>query len=115
MSRPLLNWEDKGRLQMILRQNREQVGHFGASDGPTSAFLLDFGSVVAIEFSKEGNACYVYEKRALDRVVSDFWAAQPFTIPRLKQRSLCVERVVHKTGWQQEMAGILARYGIRPV
>ena len=115
VSRPLLNWEDKGRLQTILRQNRDQVGHFGNIDGETSAFLLDFDSVVVIEFSQKNNACYIYEKRALDRVVSDFWAAQPFTIPRLKQKSLCVESVSHIAGWQQKMAGILARYGIRPV
>lgn len=115
VSRPLLNWEDKSRLQTILRQNREQVGHFGTIDGATSAFLLDFGPVVVIEFSRAGNACHIYEKRVIDRVISDFWAVQPFTIHRLKQKSLCIERVVHRVGWQQEMISILARYGIRPV
>lgn len=115
MSRPLLDWEDKARLQAVLRQSRDQVGHFGLIEGTTSAFLLDFGPVVVIEFSRAGNACHIYEKRVSEKVVPDFWTVQPFTIYRLKQRSLCVERVVHRIGWQQEMTSILARYGIRPV
>lgn len=41
VSRPLLNWEDKNRLQAVLRQNREQVGHFGLIDGTTSALMGD--------------------------------------------------------------------------
>jgi hypothetical protein len=116
MSRPLLYEYDAARLRMTMQRMGEQVGHFGRvrGRGQTSAFLLDFGVLLVVEFSAVGNAAYVYEKRATREVIADFWAPRPFNDSQLKQRQLCLERVVHRPGWQGEMAGILARYGIRP-
>jgi hypothetical protein len=113
MSRPLLYKPDEARLQIVMKQIEEQVGHFGRVRGQTSAFLLDFGSLLVVEFSRVG-AAYVYEKSVANDVVPDFWVSRPFSENQLKQSQLRLERVVHRPGWQGEMAGILARYGLRP-
>jgi EH_Signature domain len=124
VSRPLLNEFDKYRLRDILWKKREEVSHFGVIEGNTSAFLLDFGPILVVEFSAVGNACYVYEKRAGQEIVSDFWTPKSFRVSDLKSVSKAVNRVIHKKarfaswqrdGWEDEMAGILARYGIRAV
>lgn len=123
VSRPLLNEFDKYRLRDILWKKREEVSHFGEIEGNTSAFLLDFGPILVVEFSAVGNACYVYEKRAGAEIVADFWTPKSFRVSDLKSPSKAVSRVIHKKprfawqrdGWEDEMAAILARYGIRAV
>jgi EH signature protein len=123
VSRPLLNELDKIRLRQILRDKKEQVSHFGEIDGNTSAFLLDFGPILVIEFSSVGNACYIYDKRAGAEIVPDLWAPVTFRVPDLKRQNSAVARVIHNKPkyawqrdlWQNEMEGILARYGIRAV
>ncbi len=108
-SRPLLCDDDRGRLQNA----REKVGNFGRMLGETSAFLLDFGSVVAIEFSKLGNACYLYEKSTFDKVVPDFWSPDAFAASGLKSRHLKIEKVGHHLRWQEHLETVLASRGIR--
>ncbi len=110
MSRPLLSTDDEYRLQ---RQIREKSLLFGRITKTTSAFLLDFGPILVIEFSKTGNACFVYEKQASDELIPDFWSIRRFIFERLKQERACVARIVHRPGWQEEMRRVLARYGIR--
>lgn len=115
MSRPLLNRDDEARLRVTMQSLREQIGHFGhVRGGEPSAFLLDFGSVVVIEFSRVGNACYLYEKPHTEKVIPDFWTQAPFTVLRLKNRLLAAETITHREGWQRTLAHLLARYGIRP-
>lgn len=120
MSRPLLNWRDQSRLQARMAQLRGQVGNYGriSGFGDTSAFLLDFGRVMVVEFSRVGNACYVYEKSAVNELIPDFWSTEPFDVSGrngLKQPTLVAERLRHVVGWQDELAMILARHGVRPV
>ncbi len=108
-SRPLLCDDDRARLQNA----KEKVGNFGRIVGETSAFLLDFGPFIAVEFSKSGNACYIYEKPAAEKVIPDFWRAKPFFVPDLKSKRLSAEVVIHHPRWQQHLEIILARYGVR--
>jgi hypothetical protein len=123
VSRPLLSEDDRYRLREVLREKREGVSHFGKIEGNTSAFLLDFGPVLVIEFSAVGNACYVYDKQVGATVVPDFWASKSFGVSSLKSPSTAIARVVHKKHrsswqsekWESEMEGILARYGVRAV
>lgn len=109
-SRPLLSWEDAAKL----RTSKEKVGNFGHTNGETSAFFLDFGRVVVVEFSKTGNACFVYQKMAFDRFVPDFWATKPFGTVDLKDRKASEDRISHQPGWQEKMTRSLARFGVRP-
>lgn len=113
MSRPLLSRNDRVRLRVHLRQLGGEVGNFGTINGANSAFLLDFGHLCAIEFNHVG-ACYVYERRAMDEVVPDFWARRSFTESSLKRQDVCLARVIHKPGWEEELQMILARFGVRP-
>jgi len=124
VSRPLLNDFDKYRLRDILWKKRHEVSHFGEIEGNTSAFLLDFGPILVVEFSVVGNACYIYEKRVGAEIVPDFWIPKGFRVSDLKSLSKAASRVVHKKarfaawqrdGWEDEIEGILARYGIRAV
>ena len=115
MSRPLLNRDDERRLRVTMQSLREQVGHFGhVRGGEPSAFLLDFGPVFVVEFSRVGNACYLYEKPNSVQILPDFWTQEPFTVYRLKNRLLAAETVGHREGWQTTLGHLLARYGIRP-
>jgi EH_Signature domain len=115
MSRPLLNRDDEVRLRVTMQSRQEQMGHFGYVRGrESSAFLLDFGPVVVVEFSRVGNACYLYEKPNVEKVFPDFWTQEPFTVLRLKNRLLAAETIVHSGRWQATLAQLLAQYGIRP-
>jgi hypothetical protein len=115
MSRPLLNRDDEARLRVTMQSLREQVGHFGhVRGGASSAFLLDFGPVVVVEFSQVGNACYLYEQPNAAKVIPDFWSQESFTIYGLKNRPMAAETITHREGWQTTLAHLLARYGIRP-
>jgi hypothetical protein len=109
-SRPLLSWEDGTKLRTL----KEKVGNFGHTNGDTSAFILDFGRVVVIEFSKTGNACYLYQKTSFDKLVPDFWAVRAFSASDLKRPVESIGRITHQNGWQEKMAQDLAHFGVRP-
>ncbi len=122
-SRPLLNWTDRSRLRANLKQKEWELLNFGSmSDIKTSAFLLDFGRVIAVEFSAVGNACYLYEKSKFDEIVPDFWMTKSFDLYKLKQRKRSFKQIIHRKarsawhggGWEEATAQILARCDIRP-
>jgi len=118
MSRPLLCDEDRLRLisSAKLRDGDGTPRNFGSIDGtpPTSAFLLDFGDLVIVEFSRTGNAGYVYTRQKVNRVIKDFWSSTPFSSNGLKVRKLAYDRIIHIGAWQDDAANLLAHYGIRP-
>lgn len=108
-SRPLLNPDDRASLKDQLKKE----GTFGFIWGDNSAFILDFGRVVAVEFNRVG-ACYVYEKRAWLELVPDLWGPNSFTESKLKDIARCTARIRHVPGWQDELRTELARQGVRP-
>jgi EH_Signature domain len=114
VSRPLLSAEDHARLRAILRQKPLENMNIGRIDETTSAFILGFGDVWVVEFSRPGNACYVYRASEFKKMVRDIWMTQPFRNGNLKNPATCLRRVVHRDGWQSEMASELARLGITP-
>jgi hypothetical protein len=113
-SRPLLNREDLERLRPQLNKMQYRGIHGLVAD-QHSAFLLDFGRVLVIEFNKMG-ACYVYDRSVVERVVPEFWTTQPFSYYRIKQKRLVAHWIVHDAGgnWKYKLQNILAGYGIRP-
>jgi hypothetical protein len=116
----LLSNSDKFRLRDVLWRKGANVSDFGRLlDEDTSAFILDFGPIVAIEFSAVGNACYLYEKQAAAEIVPDIWTTAPFSKNDLKRRSktATTQPMTHdrQNRWKHEMERILARYGIRAV
>lgn len=119
-SRPLLCNSDRFRLRDVLWKKGASGSHFGRLlDEDTSAFILDFGPIVAIEFSAVGNACYLYEKHAATEIVPDIWTTVPFSKTDLKRRSKVVtsQPITHdrQNRWKSEMERTLARYGVRAV
>jgi len=113
-SRCLLGSEDNARLVPIFRKSQSQIEGYGRIRGQenNSAFLLDFGTVVAVEFSRVG-ACYLYKASNIPRKLKDFWTSTPFTEPDLKGRHLCVARITHNQRWQDGLSNELAKLGIR--
>jgi hypothetical protein len=114
-SRPLLTPSDKVRLKSVIGTRIGQPGEIRSATN--SAFMLDFGEITAVEFSRIG-ACYIYESRAFKEVVPDFWSSRAFTEANLKDRHLCLNRIrhlnTHNIDWRAEVRNILAQWGIRP-
>lgn len=112
-SRPLLNANDKIRLYSVLRRQGKKMLHFGETKGQQSAFLLDFGNILVVEFNGVG-ACYIYGESGRRRIFYDFYTDDVFTDAKLKQRDYAVEWITHGGNWQGKLSYILSRYGIRP-
>jgi hypothetical protein len=117
-SRPLLSNSDKFRLREVLWKKGAKGSDFGRLlDEDTSAFILDFGPIVAVEFSAVGNACYLYEKRVAAEIVPDIWTSLPFSKTDLKRKSKIAtsQPITHdrQNRWKREMERVLARYGVR--
>lgn len=111
-TRCLLCRDDFNRL--IGQAKKSQIEGCGrASSADKSAFLLDFGPLLIVEFSKVG-ACYIYSTGNIPRTIRDFWSQNHFKDSDLKNKQVCQERIVHRPDWKQNIAGILARHGIRP-
>jgi EH_Signature domain len=113
-SRPLLAVSDEIRWQAGTETQRDR--NYGRTEvnSDTSAFLLDFGRILVVEFSKVGNAVFVYQHRDIPGLSTGFWSDARFPIANLKQVDNCVERIVHNVKWQREMRTLLAQYGIHP-
>lgn len=111
-SRPLLCFRDSSRLRRSLR--KDEIPEFADIEPDiTSAFLLDFGKVLVVEFAQTGNACFIYGTAGRRDVVPEF--RQPkFNLNKLKQPGHAAQRIVHRPGWRGEASDSLARYGIRP-
>jgi hypothetical protein len=114
-SRPLLQRDDAARLRGALAERGELSSHLGRIGGSTSAFLLDFGPLLVIEFSPPEDSCYVYERRVIDQVVPEFWMRQSFHVTQLKQSSICFDCIVYDQSWQEQLIEILDYFGIHPI
>lgn len=113
-SRALLSWKDWYRLRDILKQKGQNLVGSMDDRSTTSAFLLNFKNLLAIEFSETGNACYLYREADIDKIVPEFYASRAFATKELKRRDLPHRRQRHPSGWQEEAAQVLAQFGIRP-
>jgi hypothetical protein len=113
-SRPLLSYLDETRWQANAATSAKR--NFGRmeSNCDTSAFLLDFGPVMVVEFSKVGNAVYVYGRRDVPELSNTFWSNARFSLRELKQRDYCIDHISHNPLWQSNMRALLAQVGIHP-
>jgi len=113
-SRPLLCESDRLRLAAVLDRNKDRVVNFGRMRTDNSAFLLDFGNIVAVEFSKVGRV-YLYDKGVFEKIIPNFWSNIPFQEQwGLKQPELADASEAHIGHWERRVANVLERYGIRP-
>ncbi len=81
-----------------------------------AAFILDFGRMVAVEFSNAGGGCvYLFQRDEFDNSTPDMWSNQYIPEFRLKNQDLSPECRVRHTGyWQNKVANVLAINGVRP-
>lgn len=112
-SRPLLTEMDRVRLRSALNESGNTTRHFGRTTNQYSAFLLDFGNVMAIEFDTLG-ACYLYDARTRDRYFRDFFTDAPFTTDQLKMPRQVLYKKNHQGSWQWPLRQALAQSGVRP-
>jgi hypothetical protein len=112
-SRPLLASLDENRwLANAATQGKRNFGQMELLCD-TSAFLLDFGRVIVVEFSKVNNAVYVYERREMPGLSEDFWSNARFSLRDLKDRANCIaDPISHIPGWEGKVRTLLAQYGI---
>ena len=112
-SRPLLTDMDRARLRSALNRSGNTTRHFGRTTNQYSAFLLDFGSVMAVEFDSLG-ACYLYDAKTRDRYFKDFFTDTPFTTNQLKMQYQAVYKKNHQGSWEWPLRQALAQSGVRP-
>lgn len=112
-SRPLLNRSDKLRLNSMMTRQGKKMLHFGETSGQQSAFMLDFGSVLVIEFNGVG-AVYVYDEKTSKSLFQNIYTSAVFTDGKLKQQDYAAEKFRHQGDWQWRVSYTLAQFGIRP-
>lgn len=114
-SRAFVAKDDLHRHSVRLREMSEKGRSYGELTGSnvSSAFVLDFGRIVVVEFSEVNNACYIYKKEAFTEVLKEFWAKEiPSSV--LKNKELVAERITRSMkDWQGSARQILSRFGVR--
>lgn len=100
----------RGRLSKSLRSS-STVGTLRDGDG--SAFVMDFGSVVVVEFSRANNACYFYAPDSKCAVITKFWSPS-FRTSDLKNRDIGRYFAHHHQIWQRNLGRELSLLGVRP-
>lgn len=86
------------------------------SSEKSTAFMIDFGRLIVVEFSLANHACYYYQPQSSfkfsDRAA--FWNTGSFSISDLKNKRLCSSPLTHRDGWEKNFMNILAGFGLRP-
>ncbi len=108
VSRPLLTDTDRYRLNSELRDGSK---HFGKKDGSQSAFILDFGRALVVEFNEVGKV-YIFNSSEKRRFLPDIFRTKRFTDGELKRFE--VYSKAHQGNWQPVVEQALAQNGIRP-
>ena len=111
-SRALLCTRDRETYHQQLRELAQRGTTYAIlRAGASSAFFLDFGPLVVVEFSTVG-CVYIYDRSVFNEMMSDFWAKES-TSNSLKLKARAIETIRHTHDWQQKVRNILSRYGIR--
>ena len=114
-SRVVIGSEDRAMYWYKLKELREKGRTYSSGDGlNTSAFILRFDNYVVVEFSRVGNACYVYDHKTFERLYGSLYQAG-FNLKSLKDPSLfhAEHKESHSSDWQYRLRNKLASLGIR--
>lgn len=99
----------KDVLPERLRQAFQRSGRFKGND-EISAFCLWFDEYVVVEFSKKGNATYVYTLAQFDKWVRPH-LQQPWGVSELKESSVA-KTWNHNENWERRFRDRLSELGI---
>ncbi len=108
-SRPLLS---ESTAFLISGNKNLQYGRLSAGTN-SAAFVLDFGAVIAVEFSNVGRV-YIYTRDEFNNRIPDLWRNAPIRESGLKDTNLPDGRMIRHVNWEEKVADTLAKYGIRP-
>jgi len=115
-SRVAIGEVDRQRLRLQLNGLRERGRTYASlDDWNASAFVMDFGSAIVVEFSQTGNACSVYEANKTSRGQIGDLQADRFFRSKLKKRPRSPGWFRHDAdgNWMFAVQQYLARFGIR--
>ncbi|MGH0037115.1 MAG: EH signature domain-containing protein [Myxococcota bacterium] len=110
----VLSRADETRLRPKLRELEKKGRRFSILSGSnqTSAFVMQLGRIIVVEFSEAGNACYIY---AADRDEEPIpWRARSVEIQTLKNQKRSIKRLIHGQKWEWDFNMALSRLGVRP-
>lgn len=118
-SRALLSSADRRKHSLKLDELEERGRTYGELTGsPCSAFILDFGRLVVLEFSEVG-AIYVYGQDDFEKIFPNFWSSR-VSAENLRNTRVAIEKIRHHTSavnqdkdWRNIMRICMARYGLR--
>lgn len=82
--------------------------------GITSVFVMDFGDFVAVEFSKTGNATYIYSRRNFQEVNRSMDDRRFVDADIFKSKARADDWLPHSENWQSKFSEALARRGVFP-
>lgn len=121
-TRVIVSAHDQKRLARQIAEMKEEIGTSNLFadlrdySEKATAFMMDFGRVIIVEFSLAGHACYYYEIpgnfKYFDR--TQFWGTKRFSISELKNKALCEGSLTHRENWEQNFMNTFARLGLRP-
>lgn len=85
-----------------------------------AAFVLDFGSIIVVEFSDLGRI-YLYERQEFDKLIPNMWLTRHISENELKNTNIPKERMIRhqdirnivNVDWRVKAASILAKEGVR--
>jgi len=106
---------DYQRLRMKLHDLQKRGRNYASlDDWEASAFIMDFGPVSVVEFSKAGNACSIHEAKISREKIGDFQRDKFYkTGLKKRPRSSGWFRHDQEGKWMWEVQQYLARFGIR--
>lgn len=113
-SRVAVGMRDRERLRVQLEDMKKRGRTYGLlEDWNVSAFVMDFGPAVAIEFSRVG-ACNIYDAKAAHEKIGDL-GARKFSPGKLKMLRGSPGWFRHDRNgyWMSDVRQLLARFGVR--
>lgn len=114
-SRVALGETDRQRLRLQLEDLKKRGRTYATlDDWSASAFVMDFGPVIVVEFSQTGNACSVHEAKVCREKIGDLQANR-FYKARLKKPFNSPGWFRHDSvgRWMREVQQHLALFGVR--
>ncbi len=111
-SRVAISAIDESAHYLELQEWQRKGRDFAKVSGDASAFILDFGDYVVVEFSRVGNACFVFDKKTFGLAVGSFYR-KSFALGSLKHPRY-LYRQSHFSNWQTDLNNKLSSIGIRP-
>jgi hypothetical protein len=112
LSRVFISTSDRKKRREQLEELSARGRNYGSIYQPTSAFVLDLGRIVAVEFSEVGNALYIYTKPNFNKIMPNMFVSRT-DLSTLKREEMAVTRVIRRDGWTSKVISILEEYGIK--